>query len=216
MCSRWRFCSLPQAQALLGVVEPGGLQGRCLALGGAYAALKLALLLLCLVSLLALLVAAIGIALVPQLLALHVDAEVVLAVRAAQAIDRAVARLAVERRVLLGLARQTEHAALPLGVALARPAVRGGLHEVVPGLFKQLQRVAAAGLHRLRANVAAHGHVGLRPRPALVVHDGHAAPRQLQHGLAGGLLVARHARVHPSHGLRHDFEVGALHVGGHL
>ena len=54
---------LAQAQALLGVVEPGGLQGRCLALGGAYAALKLALLLLCLVSLLALLVAAIWVAL---------------------------------------------------------------------------------------------------------------------------------------------------------
>ena len=54
---------LAQAQALLGVVEPGGLQGRCLALGGAYAALKLALLLLCLVSLLAFLVAAIWICL---------------------------------------------------------------------------------------------------------------------------------------------------------
>ena len=207
---------LAQAQALLGVIEPGGLQGRCLALGGAYAALKLALLLLCLVSLLALLVAAVGVALVAQRLALHVDAEVVFAVRAAQAIDRAVARLAVERRVFLGLARQTENAALPLGVALARAAVRGGLHEVVPRLLKQLQRVAAACLYHLGAHVAAHGHVGLRPRPALVVHDGHAPPRQLQHGLAGGLLVARHARVHLRHGLRHDFEVRALHVGGHL
>ena len=51
---------LAQAQALLGVVEPGGIQGRRLALGGAYATFKLALLLLCLVSLLALLAAAVG------------------------------------------------------------------------------------------------------------------------------------------------------------
>ena len=107
-------------------------------------------------------------------------AEAVAAVRAAQPVHLAVARLAVEvavaHAVYLHVPVERVDATLPPCMAWARPAVAGHLYEADARLGAHVEGAAHAVLRYLGAHVAAHGHVdavhdGLPPRLGVSVRD---------------------------------------------